>query len=135
MQRRSRADQIRKPLSKPLLLGLITAIVVGVASPLFVPHLAHPSMIYHITLHIASLTVAIFLGIVSVLVYARSKSSRLLFMTLGFIALAIVEFLYLLDAAWPGNAIHISTVDIELPHIILLVMLTMFFLGVIRVSK
>jgi hypothetical protein len=135
MQRRSRADQIRKPLSKPLLLGLITAIVVGVASPLFVPHLAHPSMIYHITLHIASLTVAIFLGIVSVLVYARSKSSRLLFMTLGFIALAIVEFLYLLDAAWPGNAIHISTVGIELPHIILLVMLTMFFLGVIRVSK
>ena len=135
MQRRSRADQIRKPLSKPLLLALITAIVVGVASPLFVPHLAHPSLIYHITLHIASLTVAIFLGIVSVLVYARSKSSRLLFMTLGFIALAIVEFLYLLDAAWPGNAIHISTVGIELPHIILLVMLTMFFLGVIRVSK
>jgi hypothetical protein len=135
MQRRSRADQIRKPLSKPLLLGLIAAIVVGVASPLFVPHLSHPSMIYHVTLHIASLTVAIFLGIVSVLVYARSKSSRLLFMTLGFIALAIVEFLYLLDAAWPGNAIHISTVGIELPHIILLVMLTMFFLGVIRVSK
>ena len=135
MQRRSRANQIRKPLSKPLLLALIAAIVVGVASPLFVPHLAHPSLIYHITLHIASLTVAIFLGIVSVRVYARSKSSRLLFMTLGFIALAIVEFLYLLDAAWPGNAIHISTVGIELPHIILLVMLTMFFLGVIRVSK
>jgi hypothetical protein len=93
MQRRNRADQIRKPVSKPLLLGLITAIVVGVASPLFLPHLPHPSMIYHITLHIASLTVAISLGIVSVLAYARSNSSRLLFMTLGFIALAIVEFL------------------------------------------
>jgi hypothetical protein len=135
MQRRNRTHPLRKPVSKPLLLGLITAIVVGVVSPLFVPHLAHPSMIYHIILHIASLTVAIFLGVVSVLAYARSRNSRLLFMTLGFVALAAVEFLYLLDAAWPGNLILISTVGIELPHIILLAMLTMFFLGVLRVSR
>jgi hypothetical protein len=135
MQRRSRADLLRKQVSKPLLVGLITAIVIGVISPLVVPHLTHPSMIYHIILHIASLTVAIFLGVVSLLAYARSRSSRLLFMTLGFIALAIVEFLYLLDATWPGNEFLISTVDIELPHVILLVMLTMFFLGVMRVSK
>jgi hypothetical protein len=135
MQRRSRADLLRKQVSKPLLVGLITAIVIGVISPLFVPHLTHPSMIYHIILHIASITVAIFLGVVSFLAYARSKSSRLLFMTLGFIALAIVEFLYLLESAWPGNEFLISTVDIELPHVILLVMLTMFFLGVLRGSK
>ncbi len=135
MQRRSRADLLRKQVSKPILVGLITAIVIGVISPLFVPHVTHPSMIYHIILHIASLTVAIFLGVVSFLAYARSRSSRLLFMTLGFIALAIVEFLYLLDATWPGNEFLISTVDIELPHVILLVMLTMFFLGVLRVSK
>jgi hypothetical protein len=135
MQRRSRADLLRKQVSKPLLVGLITAIVIGVISPLVVPHLTHPSMIYHIILHIASLTVAIFLGVVSLLAYARSRSSRLLFMTLGFIALAIVEFLYLLDATWPGNEFLISTVDIELPHVILLVMLTMFFLGVMKVSK
>ena len=135
MQRRSRADLLRKQVSKPLLVGLITAIVIGVISPLFVPHLTPPSMIYHIILHIASLTVAIFLGVVSLLAYARSRSSRLLFMTLGFIALAIVEFLYLLDATWPGNEFLISTVDIELPHVILLVMLTMFFVGVMKVSK
>jgi hypothetical protein len=135
MQRRSRADLLRKQVSKPLLVGLITAIVIGVISPLFVPHITHPSMIYHIILHIASIAVAIFLGVVSFLAYARSKSSRLLFMTLGFIALAIVEFLYLLESAWPGNEFLISTVDIELPHVILLVMLTMFFLGVLRGSK
>lgn len=135
MQRRSRADLPRKQVSKPLLVGLITAIVIGVISPLFVPHITHPSMIYHIILHIASIAVAIFLGVVSFLAYARSKSSRLLFMTLGFIALSIVEFLYLLESAWPGNEFLISTVDIELPHVILLVMLTMFFLGVLRGSK
>ena len=39
-------------------------------------------------------------------------------MTLGFVSLDVVEFLYLLDAAWLGNAILISTVGIELPHAI-----------------
>lgn len=76
-----------------MLLRLIIAIVLGVASPLFLPYIAHPSMNYHITLHIASPTVAISLGLVCFLAYARSKSNRLLFITLGFIALAIVEFL------------------------------------------
>lgn len=60
------------------------------------------------------MTVAIFLGMVSVLAYARSRNSRLLFMTIGLIALAAVEFLYLSDAAWPSNVILISTVGIEL---------------------
>lgn len=138
MQRRSRGEPVKESLSKPILLGLITAIVISVAVPLIVPHLAHPSMIYHIILHIAGLTVAIFLGSVSTLAYARSTSSRLLFMTLGFVALAVVEFLYLLDAAWVGGSssiIDISAVGIELPHLILLVMLTLFALGVLRVSK
>jgi hypothetical protein len=135
MQRRSRAESITTPLNKPLLLGIVTATVVGTVSPLFVPHLAHPSMIYHIILHVASLTVAIFLGLVSLLAYARSKSSRLLFMTLGFIALVVAEFLYLLNAALPDKVIHISAVGIELPHVILLIMLTMFFLGILKVNK
>lgn len=135
MQRRSRGEPVKESLSKPILLGMITAIVIGVVAPLIVPHFAHPSMIYHITLHIASLTVAIFLGAVSILAYSRSSSSRLLFMTLGFVALAVVEFLYLLDAAWAGSVIDISAVGIELPHVILLVMLTLFALGVLRVSK
>jgi hypothetical protein len=136
MQMRSKGEPVKESISKPILLGLITAIVISVATPLIVPHLAHPSMTYHIILHIASLTVAIFLGAVSILAYARSTSSRLLFMTLGFIALAVVEFLYLLDAAWPGSiAIDISAIGIELPHLILLVMLVLFALGVLRVSR
>ena len=135
MQRSSRGEPVRESLSKTILLGLITAIVIGVVAPLIVPHLDHPSMIYHIVLHIASLTVAMFLGVVSIVAYSRSTSSRLLFMTLGFIALALVEFLYLLDAAWAGSVINISAVGIEMPHVILLVMLALFALGVLRVSK
>jgi hypothetical protein len=135
MQRRSRAEPIKEPPSKPILLGLITAIVISVVAPLVLPHLAHPSMAYHIILHIASLTVAIFLGVVSILAYSRNTTSRLLFMTLGFIALAVVEFLYLLSAVGAGSIIDISAIGIELPHVILLVMLALFALGVLRVTK
>jgi hypothetical protein len=135
MQRRSKSEPVKESQSKTLLLGLITAVVIGVVAPLIVTHLAHPSMIYHIILHIASLTVAIFLTVVSILAYARSTTSRLLFMTLGFIALAVVESLYLLETVWAGSVIGISATGIELPHVILLVMLALFALGVLRVSK
>ena len=135
MQRRSKSEPVKESQSKTLLLGLITAVVIGVVAPLIVTHLAHPSMIYHIILHIASLTVAIFLTVVSILAYARSTTSRLLFMTLGFIALAVVESLYLLETVWAGSVIGIYATGIELPHVILLVMLALFALGVLRVSK
>ncbi|HKH85822.1 MAG TPA: hypothetical protein VKA40_04665 [Nitrososphaera sp.] len=135
MQRRSREQPVKESISKPILLGLVTAIVIGVVAPLIVPHLVHPSMIYHILLHIASMTVAIFLSAVSILAYGRSRSSRLMFMTLGFVALAIVEFLYLVDATGAVSIIDISAVGIEFPHVILLVMLALFALGVLRVSK
>jgi hypothetical protein len=135
MQKGSRGDSVQESVNKPILLGLITALVIGVVAPLIMPHVTHPSMIYHIVLHIASLTIAVFLSIVSVLAYKRSAGARLLFMTLGFMALATVEFLYLLDATAILSGFDISTLGIELPHVILLAMLAMFGLGVLRVNK
>jgi hypothetical protein len=135
MQKGSRGEPVHESVSKPILLGLITAIVIGIVAPLVIPHLAHPSMIYHITLHIASLTIAVFLSIVSVLAYRRSTGSRLMFMMLGFMALATVEFLYLLDATAIVSVFDFSTLGIELPHVIILVMLAMFGLGVLKVNK
>lgn len=92
-------------------------------------------MIYHTLLHIASLTIAVFISIVSVLAYGRNPSARLLFMTLGFMALATVEFIYLLDATGMVSVFGIATLGIELPHVILLAMLAMFSLGVLKVNK
>lgn len=135
MQKGSNGEPAQSSVSKPIMLGLITAIVIGVVAPIVMPHLAHPSMIYHITVHIASLTIAVFLSIVSVLAYARSSGARLLFMTIGFMALAVVEFLYLLDASAIVNMFDISALNIELPHVILLGMLAMFGLGVLKVNK
>jgi hypothetical protein len=132
---KGRGEPVQESVSKPILLGLITALVIGVVAPLIMPHIAHPSMIYHIMLHIASLTIAVFISIVSVIAYRRSTGARLLFMTLGFMALATVEFLYLLDATAIVNVFDISALGIELPHVILLAMLAMFGLGVLKVNK
>jgi len=132
---KGRSEPVQEPISKPILLGLITAIVIGIVAPIIMPHVSHPTMIYHIVLHIASLTIAVFLSIVSVIAYRRSTGIRLLFMSLGFIALATVEFLYLLDSTGVVSALDMSTLDIELPHVILLAMLAMFGLGVLKVNK
>jgi hypothetical protein len=135
MQKGRAAEPGQSSLSKPILLGLVTAIVVGVVSPLILPHLSHPSMIYHISLHIASLAIAVFLSVVSVLAHRRSRSFRLLTMTVGFMALSSVEFLYLLDSSAVLSIFDFSTLGIELPHLILLIMLAMFGLGVLKVNR
>jgi hypothetical protein len=127
---------VQESISKPILLGLITALVVGVIAPLVIPHVAHPSMIYHILLHMAGLTIAIFLSIVSVLAYSRNTTTRMLLMVVGFMSLALVEFFYLLQAGGIviGQVI-IPVVNIELSHIILLIMVSLFGLGVLKVNK
>jgi hypothetical protein len=127
---------VQESISKPILLGLITALVVGVVAPLVIPHVAHPSMIYHILLHMAGLTIAIFLSIVSVLAYSRNTTTRMLLMAVGFMSLALVEFFYLLQAGGIviGQVI-IPAVNIELSHILLLIMVSLFGLGVLKVNK
>lgn len=127
---------VPESISKPVLLGLITALVVGVVAPLVIPHVAHPSMIYHILLHMAGLTIAIFLSIVSVLAYSRNTTTRMLLMAVGFMSLALVEFFYLLQAGGIAiGQITIPAVNIELSHIILLIMVSLFGLGVLKVKK
>jgi hypothetical protein len=127
---------VQESISKPVLLGLITALVVGVVAPLVIPHATHPSMIYHILLHMAGLTMAIFLSIVSLLAYSRNVTTRLLLMAVGFMSLALVEFFYLLQAGGivVGQFI-IPAVNIEFSHVILLIMVSLFGLGVLKVNK
>lgn len=127
---------VEDSISKSVLLGLVTALVVGVIAPLVIPHVAHPSMIYHILLHMAGLTMAIFLSIVSFLAYSRNTTTRMLLMAVGFMSLALVEFFYLLQAgAIVIGQVIIPTVNIELSHLILLIMVSLFGLGVLKVNK
>lgn len=122
--------------SKAKLLIAISVIAVAVLSiPVIVPHINHPSMIYHIVLHIVSLVVAVFLTTISVVAYRRSGSSRVLFMFFGFLALTTVELIYLFNATDDIGEVALPFVQIELPHIILLLMLTLFGVGVVKVNK
>ncbi|MEM2140303.1 MAG: hypothetical protein QXJ74_01215 [Nitrososphaera sp.] len=121
--------------SKPLLFGLVAAVVVGIIAPLTLPHVTHPSMVYHIILHIAAVAIAAFLSIVSLTAYSRAGGARTLFMTMGFIALGVAELFYLLQAAAIPLPFYVPAINIEASHIITLVMLMMFGLGVLKVNK
>lgn len=122
------------PNAKVKLFGLICLLVIAVTIPITLPHFTHPSMIYHIILHIASLAIAIFLSFIAVLAYTRDGRARLLFMALGFIALAILEIFMLLSATDNLKEPMIPVVNVELPHIVLLIMITLFGVGVLKVN-
>ena len=83
------------------------------AIPVILPHITDKSTIYHIFLHIASVIVAIFLGVVSILAYLRNRRPRLLFMTLAFFLLSVIEAMYLFDVSSNTEDIVIPGVDIE----------------------
>jgi hypothetical protein len=122
--------------SRRKLLAIITLVITAImAVPVILPHITDTSTIYHILLHLASLIIASFLGTVSILAYLRNRSSRLLFMMFAFISLSIIEGMYLFDVSSNIEDIVIPVVDIEVSHVIFLVTLTLFGLGVFWFSK
>ena len=122
------------PYKKVKIFGLICILVLAVTIPLTIPHFSHPTMVYHILLHIASLAIAIFLSYIAVSAFHRDGRTRLLFMALGFVTLAILEILLLLSATGDLQQPIVPMVNVELPHVILLVMITLFGVGVLKVN-
>jgi hypothetical protein len=122
--------------SRPRLLATITAVIIAImAVPVILPHTADTSTIYHIFLHLSSLIIAIFLGVVSILAYLKNERSRLLFMMFAFLSLSVIEAMYLFDVSSKTQDIIIPGIDIEISHVIFLVTLTMFGIGIFRVGK
>jgi hypothetical protein len=122
--------------NKHKLFGLISILVISaLALPVILPHFTHPTMIYHITLHIMSLILAVFLSCVSILAYDRNRNTRMFLMMFGFSLLAIVEILYLFHSTANIQDIIVPIVDAEFSHIILLAMLTLFGIGVLKVNN
>lgn len=56
------------------------------------------------------------------------------FMALGFVTLAIVEGIMLLTSTGNLENVILPSVNVELPHIVLLVMLTLFGLGLLKAN-
>jgi len=131
---RSRVSNITS--SRPTLLAIITVVIITILTVLVIlPHMRDTPTIYHILLHVASIIIAVFLGVVSILAYIRNRRSRLLFMMFAFLSLLVIEAMYLFDVSSNIEDIVIPGVDIEVSHVIFLVTLTLFGIGVFRVSK
>jgi hypothetical protein len=130
-------SSIRNVVSnKPKLFGLISILVISaLALPVILPHFTHPTMIYHIALHIISLILAVFLSCVSILAYNRNRNIRMLLMMFSFSLLAVVEILYLFHSTSNIQDIIVPIVDAEFSHVILLAMLTLFGIGVLKVNN
>ena len=119
--------------NKPRLLVLIASVVISLSIvPFILPHIFHPHMIYHILLHIVALILSQFLAVVSLMAYLKSKTSRILFMTLGFMTLVIAEYVYLLNSTEDIHPMFLSQLNIELSHLILLVMVIFFGISFLK---
>jgi uncharacterized membrane protein YkvI len=92
-------------------------------------------MIFHIAVHILSFNFALFLTVISVISFKKTKSKRVLLTSLSFGVLLVIEFLYLLQSSGTLGDFQIPYIDVELPHILLLFMLTLFAAGVLKVER
>jgi hypothetical protein len=64
--------------------------------------------------------------VVSILSYLKSEVIHIFFMTLGFMRLVVAEYVYLLNSIENFNRVFISNVNIEISHIMLLIMVIFF---------
>ena len=122
------------PIAKFKIFGIISIIVFATTVPITFAHVTHPGMIYHILVHVASLIIAVFLSFISLTAYLRDGRLRLMFMSFGFVTLAILELLLLLAATGNIDQQIIPSINVEFSHVLLLVMITLFGVGVLKVN-
>jgi len=92
-------------------------------------------MISHIAIHIISIDMALFLLCVSILAFKKTKSKKVLFTTLSFGVLLTIELFYLLQSSNIISEFLIPYFGGELSHILLLLMVGLFAIGIMKVEK
>ena len=83
-------------------------------------------------MHLVALIISQFLAVVSIMTYLKSRTTRILFMTLGFMTLVIAEYVYLLNSIEDFHTMFIPQVNIELSHLILLIMVIFFGISFLK---
>ena len=115
---------------------LFSIVVIGVvailAIPVIIPHILHGFHLVHIFLHIAGITLAIFITILAVLAYSRLKTKRLLLSTFAFATFIAAEAVLVIDATWPGLYDLGDISLLEVGHILTFTTLGLLSLGVFR---
>ncbi|MCV0412442.1 hypothetical protein [Nitrosarchaeum sp.] len=115
---------------------LFSIVVIGVvailAIPVIIPHILHGFHLMHIFLHIAGITLAIFITILAVLAYSRLKTKRLLLSTFAFATFIAAEAVLVIDATWPGLYDLGDISLLEIGHLLTFSTLGLLALGVFR---
>jgi len=130
-------EKIKELFSNKTKLFLVLSLSVSsiIAYLFLVPHLSHPSMSYHILIHIISLDFAIFLNTISIISYQKVKSKNLLLTALNSLSLLVIEIIYLLQASNIIMIFQVSLIEVEFSHLLLLFMLVLFACGVLKTEK
>lgn len=119
--------------SKSNLFTIVLAVVIGLlAIPVIIPHVLHGYHMVHIGIHIAGITLSIFLSILAIIAYKNLKTKKMLFTLVSFTVFVTAEIVTLIDATWPViYDLEFMTLS-EVGHVLLLVTLGMLSLGVFR---
>lgn len=130
-------EYITRFLSNKVNLFLVISLTFGSSIVYFflIPHLTHTSMVYHVLIHIVSLDISIFLTIISLLSYNKTRSNRILLTFFSFVFLVAIEILYLLEASNFLRIFYIPLIEIDFSHILLTCMIILFAWGVLKVDK
>ena len=112
------------------ILVLITVVLMAVSMPVFLPHFLHGHGV-HTGIHLAGIVLGSFLSVVGFITYQEYKTTRLLLVFFAFFTVTIAETLSALNMVflfWPSY----SSVDSIITHLLILMMLTFFSIGIFR---
>ncbi|MCV0372395.1 MAG: hypothetical protein K5793_02445 [Nitrosarchaeum sp.] len=116
--------------SKFKILALISGILISISVPVFLPHFLHGHGV-HVSIHLAGIGLGSFLSIIGAMTYLEYKTTRLLLVFFAFFVITIAEILSALNMVlifWPSY----SSVDSIVTHLLILMMLSFFSIGIFR---
>jgi hypothetical protein len=120
---------------KYLFLVLSMSFISIVIYPLVLPHITHPSMIYHIIVHLIGFDIALFLTFVAALSFRRTRNLKILLTSISFGVLLLVELLYLFESTDLLGEFHLPIIGVEFSHLLMILMLSLFAIGILKVEK
>ena len=115
---------------------IFSLVVIGVvailAIPVIVPHMLHGFHLAHIFLHIAGITLAVFITVLAILAYSKLKTKRLLLSMYAFATFIAAEAVLVVDATWP-TLYDLGDISLlEVGHLLTFSTLGLLALGVFR---
>lgn len=100
--------------------------------PVILPNLFHGFHMAHIGLHIAGLSLAIFLTMSTLYAYVKIRTRRLATATIAFSMFIGAEVISIIDVTWPFTFYLDSFSMREINHLLIIGMLAIFSIGVFR---